>query len=408
MIDVLDDEVDSAFALVAEAIETSNISLLKDLLDPVLYSLLQDNFAEFVRLHDYRLAVREIKSKRVGMKITWKLPPFGNEVPSGLSLWGGNAIVYSQKAEGTTLKDARLWIMQAVGLNYALLKREQVVASTPPGIGGVSQMPIPERFNTPNHIKRRVFSHINQPLVGDVISLIKYLLAMRRLGFGYVLRRGTIEFEVAYGFECVHNLSVLPKVEEQVDEKAELAKSKEEKQRDAIERQLKYPELQNVSAPHLMLFSASYPLHPDGEGTVTPKWRISEIDGMRNLEKFEVGQLAQLSTLSPDEIDKQLPALRILSKDLFTKLGPKKEWYNELRRLHRVADHRMHHGTLDDPQELDTPLNELLKRSRLQKKRALDKGTLETPQAGSALGNIFDLAKELKDSQVNDQAQKPK
>ena len=403
LVEQLDNDVNAAFAIVAEALETSNVSLLKDLMDPLLYSLFQDNYAEFVRLHHYRLAIKDIKSKRVGMNVTWKFPPFGNEVPSGVSLWGGNGIVYSQPAPAKAFKDSRMRMMQAVGLNYALLRRQNIVASTPAGIGGIAQMPVPDRFGTPEHIKRRVLAHINHPLIGDIVSLVKYLLSMRRLGFDYVLRRGTIEFEVVYGFECTHNLSVLPMVEEMVDPKEEAAKSHEEKRRDAIAKRTKYPELQGVNAPHMMIFTASYPIHPDGQMNAPPtKWRISEIDGMRNLERYEVGNLLRLSTNSPDEIDKQHPALRIVSKDLFTKFGPKKEWYDELRRLKRVSDNHLRHGSLDDPLEIDKPLDALLKHvedEKTKKRRTLlDEATKKKGELGgtssSRLGNIFDLARE--------------
>jgi hypothetical protein len=411
----LDSEVEIMFGAVAEAIENGNMKVLASVCDGHLRSLIEDNFAEFRRLHEYRLAVHDIQARRVALKATWKFPPFARETPSSIELWSGTALVFSQPLNSKPVEDTILWMTQAVGTCYAFFKRQAVIADTPPNAtGGLAAFPVPDRFNTESHVKKRVLNYIKKPLLGDLAAFIKFIRAMRRYGFRYVLFNGSIEIQLVYGIDCKHDLSVLPIYEEPVDESAEAAKSPQEKEREKIVQKLKYPEFKDHHAPHVLVLTSTFPMHPDGEKAVkTRPWLISEIDGIRRSENLEVENLLKLSTLSPEQIDTQLPALRICSKNLFTPLGPKKEWFQEMERLRRVSQNYAETGKLDDPEEnsLDSlvksyqakgmsPVDVLLAKSRPLPHSKLSKDGKSPSAAPSSstgqkpIGNIFDLARD--------------
>lgn len=449
----LDKQAEYTVAAVASALEEHKVSRLRRLLEPSLYSLLVDNYLRFTRIKNYRLAVSAIKCKRVAMKTTIRFPGFAKETSSAVALWPGINFIYSQPADPTIALNARKLMIQAVGTNYAQLKQQEMIAETPlegsslsgkmldadaddismgieatraeealkKGYNPFDDYPIPKRLLSARSVKKRLMSYTLSPLIGDLISFIKYIMAMRRVGFGYVLTNARVEFEVVYGCEAIHSVSVVP-IAEPPPEPAQYkdTRTEEEKSKKRIEELTQNAHFENRSAPHLIVFRGSFALHPDAIGQGKRDftgWRISEIDGLRHTENHVFGKLAKLSAKTVEEIDSILPALRVFSKDLFTPLGPRPEWHEEVKRLIRVARNRAETQKLDDPlEELanlrsemragnnvgKSPVDILLAHGKdiiPKRKGSLDRQPIPTPvqptqTTSTPLGNIFDLAKD--------------
>lgn len=457
----LDAEAELAVATLADALEQHDVSRARSILEPELYSLFLDNFLRFDRVHKYRLSVSDIRCKRVAVRTTIKLPSFAKETLSGLALWPGINFIYSQPADPKPVAYARKLMAQTVGHNLVQLRQQEMIAETPLygslvnaemikddadtfGMGGqpvlvkqaleqgynpFKENPIPERLLDPRALKRRLLSYMVTPFIGDLVSFLKYLSAMRRAGFLHVLMNTRVEFEVVYGCEAKHNVSVIPIADpipepEQVTE----TRTEREKVRARFDELLKHPHFEKRSAPHLFILRGSYALHPDAEQVlgdpIFTGWRLSEFDGLRKTEAAVLGRLAKLSAKSVKDIDASLPALRLFSKDLFTIHGPKPEWFEERKRLVRVARNREETRSIEDPLEELAQLreqyrignhkgkspveimlahgNDMIPQSRA--KNPTMPGSVQpgrrnsfSPEANASskpLGNIFDLARE--------------
>lgn len=408
-IEVLDQHVPVAVAAVADALENHDISSLQPLLEPSLYSLLLDNYLEFTRLNNYRLAVTDIRCKRIAVKTTFRLPAFASETSSGITLFPGLNIIFSQPVSSDQLVSTRLWMSHAIGTGYHLYKEQKMASETPlygtritrqamvkdaeakargeqgtavaeaiaegGGQNPFETFPIPNRMRTSAPLKRRIMNYLSIPLTSDFVSFVKYIWAMRRYGFGYLLREARVEFEVVYGCEAMHNVNVEPIVEPPITESEKIQnqeKPEQQKQMDEFNKLLKYANFEKRNAPHLIVMRGSYAIHPDAvieaNNDMFRGWRFSEFDGMKETENHVLGKLAKVTKLSVDDIDKNYPALRIFSKDLFTPLGPKKEFFEEKDRLLRVALNRLKTGSLDDPlEEMAKARREELEAARMEK-----------------------------------------
>lgn len=453
----LDSQAEFAVAAIASALEEHDISRVRYLLEPSLYSLFLDNYLRLTRIKNYRLAVSGIRCKRVAMKTTIRLPAFAKETSSAVALWPGINFIYSQPADHRPLMAARKLMVQTVGTNYAQLKQQQMIAETPlegslinskmidadddavsmdmeatqtkdalqKGYNPFDDFPMPERLLSPTSMKKRLIAYSASPLIGDFVSFVKYLRAMRRAGFDYVLKNARVEYEVVYGCEATHSVSVVPMAEPPPEpEQYKDTRTKEEEMKKRLEELSANANFEDRAAPHLLVFRGSFPLHRDsiehGDRSEFTGWRISEFDGLRYTENHTFGKLAKLSSKSVEEIDKVLPALRVFSKDLFTPLGPKQEWFEEVKRLIRVARNRRETSSLNDPlEELANLRGELRAGNNVgkspveimlahandmipnQKPSPSNNGrptTMPPTQSSSKpLGNIFDLAKDHKD-----------
>ena len=447
----LDLYVEQLVAALADALEQHDVSRVSHLLEPNLFSLLKDNYLQFTRLHKYRLSVSDIKCKRVAVKATLRFPPFANETPSGMALWPGLNFIYSQPANPKPLIASRKLMVETVGTNFADYKRQQMIADTPldgsnlnaeiihhdvelrsmglesnesakalkSGYNPFNDFPIPKRFSTAKHLKERLKGYASVPMIGDLISFIRYISAMRRFGFSHLLEHARVEYEVIYGCEATHNVSVLPivpPVEETEEHKK--TRTKEERYAAKLEELTKWPQFENRSAPHIFTVQGSFPLSADSQLTDSISfrgWRLSEFDGMRRTETAAFGKMAKLSSMSVAEIDKVHPALRLFSKDLFTIKGPKPEWHEEKKRLLRVARNRLKTGSLNDPLEdlakvqagehgkpgmspVDILLahGEEMNAKRNQSQLPNESQSVPPPYVASSkpIGNIFDLARD--------------
>lgn len=345
-----------AFAAVAEAIEQKAPEKLDSVMEPKLYSLFMENYELFTRVNHYRLRVHGIQSRRLFLNTRWKFPAFSGEMPLSVQLSSSTEMHYTTPSppEAKSIKDlvyTRRWMTETLGTNYGLWRQAKSKAETPTQDGQVLTDPVASRLKSNKELKQRIRDYFSVPFPGDLQSLWSYLQAMRRFGFEYVIRNARIELDVTFGYDCLHDLSVVPIYEnapediKESEQNKEDRKAKEQKDKEEVDRKLKYPEYVDQRAPHIVTFTCSVPIHRDG-APPTP-WMITEFDGMIQGEKKVISKLAKLSAQSVDEIDQTFPSLRIFSRDLFTPAGPKPEWFAERERMKKLNRQLASTGSLD-------------------------------------------------------------